>query len=573
MNIDRREFIIQCGAAVTSIAAIPLTSLASRASAGSNSPDSVIKKLSVLNDAAIEDLLVRQVNKPGDRWDGGVYNDYDLPNAHATNNFICKLGIAYASEFSKYHLSSGLVKPLERAIHCLLNVQYEDGTIDLHSTNFHSTPDTAFIVNDLVPVYLCLKRLERPELESFLARVKRFLLNTGKCFMDGGIHTANHRWVVTSALARVHSIFPSGEYAKRIDEWLSEGIDLDPDGQYPEKSVSIYSPVCDTMLITISRLANRPELLDVVRKNLEMTLYYIQPGGEVVTDVSGRQDKSRIGYVNRYYYAYRYLATKDQNPVFASVCRLVENNMPERITNFLPYLMEDPVFDQEMPSPSALPDNYFKRFSYSGIFRIRRDNTDISVVENEPIFLTYRKGEAVMQAMTLAAAFYASAQFVSQECNFYGGEIILKKYIKKGYYQPYPIEKRDGDVDWNEMDREKREITEEQTLEMVVKIKETKGKVSVEASITGTPHVPVSWELSFRKGGELSGVTKDEHVTDAYILEKGTGQYRVGNDVIRFGEGHVTHKWSQMRGMLPKQEGYSVYLTGYTPFRHQIIIS
>ena len=573
MHIDRRSFLIHCGVAVASIAATPLTSLAGRALAGNHSQAPVVKKLSVLNDAGIENLLKQQVNKPGNRWDGGVYNDYDLPNAHATNNFICRLGIAYASEFSKYHLASEFVKPLERAIDCLLNVQYEDGTIDLYSTNFHSTPDTAFIVNDLAPVYVCLRRLERPELKSFLNKVERFLKNTGKCLLDGGIHTANHRWVVTSALARVHSLFPSGEYRKRIDEWLSEGIDLDPDGQYPEKSVSIYSPVCDTMLITISRLTNRPELLNVVRKNLEMTLYYIQPGGEVVTDVSGRQDKSRIGYVNRYYYAYRYMAIKDKNPVFASVCQLIENTMPERITDFLLYLVEDPVFDREMPSPTAIPDNYFKRFSYSGIFRIRRGNTDISVIENEPIFLTYRKGEAVMQAMTLAAAFYASAQFESRECNFYGEEIILKKYVTKGYYQPYPKEKRDGDVDWNETDREKRTVTREQTLEMVVKIKETKGKVAVDASITGQPHVPVSWELSFRKGGELSGVTEDPHVTDAFFLEKGTGEYRVGGDVIRFGEGHVTHKWSQMRGMLPKQEGYSVYLTGYTPFRHQIIIS
>ncbi|MEF8984083.1 MAG: hypothetical protein V5A51_05790 [Bacteroidales bacterium] len=573
MSIDRREFFIQCGAAVTSIAALPLISWTNGLKYIDGDFVGIIKKLSLLNDKSVEDLLKRQVDEPSSRWNGGVNNGYDIPNAHATANFICKLGISYASEYSRYHLSERLLKPLERAITCLLNVQYDDGTVDLHSTNFHSTPDTAFIVNDLVPLYVCLKRLERSELESFLAKVKRFLLNTGKCLMDGGIHTANHRWVVTAALARVHSLFPSEKYAKRIDEWLSEGIDLDPDGQYPEKSVSIYSPVCDNMLITISRLADRPELLDVVRKNLEMTLYYIQPGGEVVTNISGRQDKSRIGYVNHYYYAYRYLAIKDQNPVFASVCQLIEDKMPERITDFLPYLMEDPVFDQEMPSPSALPDNYFKRFSYSGIFRIRRGNTDISVVENEPIFLTYRKGEAVMQAMALAAAFYASAQFVSQECNFYGGEIILKKYITKGYYQPYPIEKRDGDVDWNEMDREKREIKKEQTLEMVVKIKETKGKVSVDVSITGTPHVPVSWELSFRKGGKLSGVTEDEHVTDAYFLEEGKGQYRVGNDVIRFGEGHVTHKWSQMRGMLPKQEGYSVYLTGYTPFRHQLFIS
>ena len=38
---------------------------------------------------------------------------------------------------------------------------------------------------------------------------------------------------------------------------------------------------------------NRDDLLDVARKNLNMTLYYIQPG-EVLTDASGRQDSENI---------------------------------------------------------------------------------------------------------------------------------------------------------------------------------------------------------------------------------------------------------------------------------------
>ena len=55
-------------------------------------------------------------------------------------------------------------------------------------------------------------------------------------------------------------------------------IDLDPDGQYSERSVGSYSHVCNEMFITMGRLLNRSDLLDVARKNLDMTLYYIQPG-------------------------------------------------------------------------------------------------------------------------------------------------------------------------------------------------------------------------------------------------------------------------------------------------------
>lgn len=526
----------------------------------------IVKKLTLLNDREVAGLLERQINKPGSRWDGGLGDAYELPNAHSTRDLIAVAGIAYASEYSKYYLDPALEKPLERAITCLLNVQHDDGTIDLHSTNFHSTPDTAFIVNDLSPVFSCLKRLQRPGLEILIAKMEDFFTHAGKCFLVGGIHTANHRWVVCSALAWLNSFFPSQKYVERIDEWLSEGIDLDPDGQYVEKSVGAYSPVCDNVFTTLGRLLGRPELMDIVRKNLEMSLYYIQPGGEVVTDASGRQDRAYIAYVDGYYYAYRYFAIKDKNPEFAAVCSLIEEKMPANITRYLPNLMEDPVFEQEPALPSKIPDNYLKRFSYSGIFRIRRGTTDITIIENNPTFLSFRKGDAVMQAMRLGASFFGRGQFVSEEYEFDGQKITLKRSLTRGYYQPFPIEKRDGSGDWNNMPREERELSEAQTLTAVVTIEESSGKISIVADISGTPHVPVTWEMSFRKGGELTGVTDDKNVEDAFFLEKGRGQYRHGEDVINFGEGAVSHKWSQMRGMLPKQEGYSVYLTGYTPF-------
>ncbi len=196
---------------------------------------------------------------------------------------------------------------------------------------------------------------------------------------------------------------------------------MDPDGQYTEKSVSIYSPVCDNMFLTIGRLLDRPELHDVVRKNLQMTLYYIQPGGEVLTDASGRQDAARAGYVDRYYYSYRYFAIKDRNPVFSAVCNMIETLMPEKIVGQLPYLLEDPVFEEELISPTKIPDNYFKRFEHSGVFRIRRGNSDISIIEKNPTFLSFMKGKAYMQSMRLAAAFFGSrGQFISEETAFDG---------------------------------------------------------------------------------------------------------------------------------------------------------
>lgn len=572
MDQERRSFLFKAGTVTTGIALLPAWNWANEYEGISSRPNEIVKKLAVLNDAKIEGLLARQISQAGDRWNGGLPNAYELPNVHSTTSFIVVLGGAYAAEYSTYYRSKALEQPLEKAVSCLLRVQHEDGTIDLHSTNFHSTPDTAFLVNYLSPVYACLKRMEQPGLSGFITQLENFLRKTSKCLLVGGIHTANHRWVVSSALARIHTFFPDQRLVDRIDEWLGEGIDQDPDGQYTERSVSIYSPVCNTMFLTIGRLLDRPELLDAVRTNLKMSLYYIQPSGEVLTDASNRQDRAYTGYVKEYYYSYRYLATLDDNPEFAAICQLIETEMPERITHFLPLLLEDPIFDRPMPAPGKIPDDYFRRFAHSGIFRIRRGDIDISVIENNPTFLTYRKGEAVLQSMRLGAAFFGKAQFESQEAEFDGETITLKWSAAGPYYQPVAADLRSGDNDWARVERKSREQSEVQRMNMVITIRESEGKVTVEAAITGTAHVPVAWELSFRAGGALTGVIKDPQVENAYFLESGSGTYQVGEDIIRFGNGAVTHKWSQMRGTLPKQEGNSVYITGYTPFRHTVVL-
>lgn len=568
MKKQRRKFIGQSSLAVAAITTLPLMAIGSSLKENKKGADKIIKKLSLLNDVNVTDYLSRQISKPGERWDGGVADKYKMPNVHTTNELISIAGSAYASKFSKFYLSPELVKPLEKAAACLVNVQHDDGTIDLHSTNFHSTPDTAFIVNDLARVFNCLKKLNQADLKDALNSMEKFLSNAGKAFAVGGIHTANHRWVVCSALAWVNYFFPSQKYVDRIDEWLSEGIDFDPDGQYIERSVGDYSPICDTMFITIGRLLNRPELFEYARKNLEMSLYYIQPGGEVVTDASGRQDSAYTAYVNGYYYAYRYFAIKDNNSEFAAVCDLIERNMPEKITSHLPYIMEDPNFGKNLGNASKIPSDYFKRFSYSGIFRIRRESTDITIIENNPTFFSYRKGNAVLQSMRLAASFFGTrGQFISENCAVDEGKIILSKSKIHGYMQPIKKEERSGDVLWGSQSLADREKSELQTMNFQVIILESNGKISLEIDITGTEYVPVSLEMSFRPGGKLEGVVSDENMEDSYFLESGIGQYCVGDDVINFGPGANSHKWAQMRGMLPKQDGYSVYITGFTPFK------
>ncbi|MGC9329427.1 MAG: hypothetical protein ACP5I1_17465, partial [Candidatus Hinthialibacter sp.] len=62
------------------------------------------------------------------------------------------------------------------------------------------------------------------------------------------------------------------------------------------------------------------------------------------------------------------------------------------------------------------------------------------------------------------------------------------------------------------------------------------------------------------------------NVKDAYLLTQGHAVYRAGDDVVTIGPGRNEHAYTQIRGAEPKLPGVSVYITGYTPFQHNLSI-
>ena len=533
----------------------------------------ILKKLSLINDSKIERLLPMQINKANSRWNGGVMDIYHVPNAHSTMNFIIKLSSSYASPYSKFYQSQKLESAMTRAMNCIVEVQHDDGTIDLHSTNFHSTPDTAFFVNYLSPVYLTLKSLNQPQLANLIRSFEIFFKNTSKCLLVGGAHTANHRWVICSALARINHFFPSPKLISRIEVWLNEGIDLDPDGQYSERSVGSYSHVCNEMFITMGRLLNRSDLLDVARKNLDMTLYYIQPGGEVFSDASRRDDSHEIQDVSGYYFSYLYFSHLDKNPVYSAVCDLIENKLTNKLIHFIPYLLENQILLNKRVSPTKIPTSYFKRYKHSGVFRFRQSNFDISILENNLTFLNLIKGSAVLQSMRLGSTFFGTrGQFKAENAEVKKNKVILSKSVKHGYFQPFPEDKIPGDGVYSKMPRELRRLSEPQVINYLITITFLDKRATVDIKVTGTDNVLVSLEMNFRKGGKFSGVITDKNRSDSYFLKQGYGAYTKDGSVINFGPGKIEHQWGTMRGMNEKPYGNTVYINGHTPFKHTLEI-
>ncbi len=578
--MHRRNFL-KVSVTAAGLGAIGFKAFGADARPAPTETDSLLRELIRANDASIPAQLAAQERRAGHRWLGGIPNEFGIHLARATSGFVAAVASAISARDSKYFRSAEIAEPLRLAAGYLLVAQHDDGTTDLPETNFHSPPDTAFCLEALCPAYRLLRASRAPEFTSVADELAKFIVKAGDALATGGVHTPNHRWVVCGGLASIHSLFPHPKLLARIDQWLAEGIDLDPDGQFTEKSTSVYSPVVDRALLNVSRLLDRPALLEPVRRNLEMTLYYVHPDGEVVTEASRRQDRYQRGSMARYYYSYRFLALRDGNGRFAAMAREIERNARPQLTGELAAFLTEPELKSALPTDAALPTDYAKTFSYSNLARIRRGTVSGTVLAANTTLFSFRKGAAALEAVRLAGAFFGKGQFASDDLVVRGGRYVLRQKLDGPYFQPFSAEQiangehvrmaPNGTLATDS--RAARVQSNVQHYEATVEVTETSGRFTLAISITGTDDVPVALELAFRHGGKLDGVEPVAGLKDAYLLAQGTGRYTLGGDTIEFGPGHTEHRYTQVRGALPKWDGQSVYLTGFTPFSLTLAIS
>jgi hypothetical protein len=282
-----------------------------------------------------------------------------------------------------------------------------------------------------------------------------------------------------------------------------------------------------------------------------------------------------------YYYSYRALALKEGNGQFAAMARQIERNAGvDHLVREFPSFMEEPDLQRPMPASAALPVNYAKVFGYSGLARIRRQDTSATILSGNSTLFSLRKGPAALEAVRVASAFFGKGQFIAEKLEVADGKYVLRQVLEGPYFQPLsPEQIASGEhvrmapngtlaVD----SRAARARSNIQHLECVAEIIERDGKFELAITISGTARVPVAVELAFRHGGELRGVEALTKAKDTYLLKSGRGQYVFDGQVIEFGPGQAEHTWTQLRGALPKWDGQSVYLTGFTPFKTTLTI-
>ncbi len=507
------------------------------------------------NDTAVESLLRTQVSDGTSQWRGGVPDQVGLHLPVSAGGLIETLAASFVHPRSRYHRDGVVLERIRLAAGFLERAQGPQGNIDLLTTNFNSPPDTGFVVHS-VATAAALGRLHgAPEIATTL---RPFLLKAGEGMAAGGVHTPNHRWVICAALAQTNDLFPDPRFVRRIDEWLAEGIDIDRDGQYTERSTLTYNIVTDRAFVVMAAKLKRPALLDPVRQNLRALMYLLHADGEVVTEISRRQDQYTRGGLAGYWFTLTYMAVADRDGAFATMARQAADGV--RLSGLLEY----PELSQPLPAQQPLPSDYEKIFSEIGIARIRRGPLSATLaLGGSSRVLSLRYGDAVVEGVRFATSFFGKGQFVPATGTKEGSAYLFHQSLEAPYYQP--LARTITPDTWTPTRPERRQ-TEINRLEQAAEVTEMKSGFRVRVKATGTSGVPLAVEISFRDGGRLEGCTAVPGTPGSYVLEGGAGVYRAGKNEIRFGPGGAPHRYVQLRGAELKLPGQSVYITGFTPF-------
>lgn len=509
------------------------------------------------HDKAVDDIIKRQELSPTHRHRGNVASAEGLFYGGSPTGILDTLATAYLHPQSRHFHHPLVLERIKLAAECFARIQTPDGNWNLPITNYNSPPDTAFIIQGIGRTLLNARQYGFPEFEPLLLPAVK---KAGEALIRGGMHTPNHRWVACSALALLNELYPDPRYLRRIDQWLAETIDIDAEGQYTERSSIGYNGICNQALTICAHSLNRPELLNPVRQNIQAMFFLIHADGEVVTEISRRQDLNQRGTVFNSWLGIAYLAWKDRDGQMAALARSVE----AQAGGVSLYLRYPQLLDAQLPASKPLPDNYEKLFPLTGFARVRRGPLSATILRDRDRFFTFRHGEAVVTAVRFATAFFGKGQFKAKTLEKKAGTFVLTQQLEAGYYQPFSPPRLITTETYDDT-REERQRSEICHLDTVAELTETPNGFRLRIKATGTDEVPLTVEINLRAGGTLEGAEKHPTVKDAWVLRRGHATYTKGKDKLRIGPGNSPHTYVEVRGALPKLEGTCLYVTAITP--------
>jgi hypothetical protein len=516
--------------------------------------------------AQVRAALTRQIHSIVDEAEGDAWRH--LQHRHLAE----RIKALVAGWRCDYADAAGLLGHAARLAAVLQELQGRSGLFT-GGDNVDSPPDSAFSVNDLADALLLLRRAAETADDDPAGTVARrltgllehLLAAATPALINGGVHTPNHRWELSAALARLHRLSPAPALADRVDQWLAEGVDIDDGGLYSERSAIYAAHVSNPSLLTLAEVFQRPDLVGVVERNLDATLDLLLPDGSVETVMSRRQDQRLPVPLAAYLLPLRQVALLRGRGDLAWAAELALAQGIVSAAEAAARMVLDPGIALALPAsvPARVPRQ--RVFGSAGLLVDHRPTTATVVfggsdyprhgrvrsgLANSPTFLRLFAGAAVLDSARLSRTFFGRGPFRSDrlivEPDLMGATTVtLTETVAAAYYQPlmpqdYHAQGHYGLVDEGRfsaaMDFDRR-ARDEVTLTTTIQVALAEAGVELTIDVAGAV---VDWalELAFRPGGTMTGARAlGEHrwqldTRAPADTEPVSAGYRVGNDAI-----------------------------------------
>lgn len=529
-------------------------------------------------DGRIERLMARQVLDECSGDYGGFMEDDLHVESRQCGFDLSALACGYVTKDSAHYLSERVKAALTAALAYLRAHQRPGGCVDLLSCNVASAPDTAFMINAVLNAWWLLERCEDARAAWLRPALMRLIDSAASGIAAGGFHTPNHRWAIAACLLHCAKITGRRELEARARTYLREGLDINEDGEFAERSAGNYNQVNDDQMLRLYMATGDRTFLHAAEKNLEMMYCYIDPDGSVFTNNSTRQDMGKKIYLDTYYPLYLmagyFLGRED----FGAMAEWIYQDCRRRGTwpdgvEWLLLLPQMDGFGAQAPfEPPFL--RYDRLFEHSDIARVRRGGFSLTLMRGKPNFLYFQSG-----ALPLYMAIYQNLcdqrNFVPETLERTERGFRLSGRAPVWYYQPF--DQKPQTSDWWRMDNAARERLTAEGLHTLVEAELTEEGVRLHIRTQGVDRLPVRVEIGLLPGGRI----RTQHFTQLMrageqvtILDGDIEITGPRGDALAIGPAFGSHDIrARMGGAYPLSDAcYTVLLTGYTPVDRTIFI-
>jgi hypothetical protein len=538
-------------------------------------PD-IIPHVTNVVDRATDRALSDQITDP---------NHEDYGGRHEPGSTVCQFqrGVcavmthAFLDPNSRHYKSETVAESIRLTLEAVERIHlYPDGSLDLGG-DMQNAANSGFAAYVMFRVWEHWQSIEHPLQDEIVERSHRILVKFGLSCRTMGVMTPNHRWVVCVAMAMVNEVEPDERLVAKIDDYLSDGIDQDADGFYSEYS-PMYAMLCNWCFMEVANRLDRPELLEPVRRNLDLTLKLSHTGGQVASEFSVRADTGKLGMLQ----VLVEMGIHDRKGEYLTVARdhldrqiqTLDERLPaadDSSTSYGALLGEafELISVAAMPAtdvePKPIPDNYRLRTSVfflrqRAMVRIRRGKLSVTAIGRADFtnLLAVRYGDAIIDGTRIMYNYYGMHGMVNPELPEEGEEIVYAGSFTEYLDGPTP----------------ERSIDHKPELHFRLGVSEIEGGLALSFKAHARHKVSMQLEFAARPGGylELGGETVPLVDGKRHYLN-GPARIICGNDALELGGDLVVAHRELAGGNFTKNPGItSLVIAPRTPYDGVITI-